>query len=289
MTAYPTVSTAQSGGYYMNNLVSTAEFLMSNGWSQAAAAGAAGTIAGEGLGSPEVSGSAGWGLLGWTPPTTANPYGEAVAFHGQFSDGGITDYTTKVSTATLQNDFNDQLADMVSYAQSNSGEAVGRGGVSYDQFIKATDPVQAASWWSAFEGPQVPGSDIRTGVVNQIYQDLNGYKPNSGYALPATLDSATQPSGGSTQCLGVTVPVLGCLGVQVPTIQSLENDILGYLERLGLFILGGIFVIMGLYLLVKDTGKNSNNSNSSSQQPNYGGTATETGADATDAAEIAAL
>jgi hypothetical protein len=230
MASYPTESNAVSGGYYMTNLDSIAQYLESNGFSQAAAAGIAGTIAGESGGNPESVGSGGAGLIGNTPP-----------------------YPGEV-TGNAQKDFDSQLNNLIQYADSNSAEAVARGGVNLATLKNATNPTQAASWWSAFEGPLVPGSDIRTNVVNQVYQDLNGYKPSSGYvntaAGTATLDAATSASGGGSTCLGVNL--FGhCFGV---SLGSVENTLFSYAERLGLFILGGIFVIMGLYILVKDTG-----------------------------------
>lgn len=241
MTSYPTVSQSQSGGYYMDNLVSIGQFLISNGYSAAAAAGIAGTIAGESTGNPESAGSGGDGLIGWTPPGSAQPSG------------------SDIPTGNWQKDFDSQLTALINYANSNSQEAVSRGGVDLSTLKAATDPVQAASWWSAFEGPLVPGSDIRTGVVQQIAQNLQGYKPNSGYVLPAGLDAQPggSPGGGSpTQCLGVKLPGwLGgaCLGATVPSLSSLEGILFDWLERFGLFILGGALVLMGLYVLVRDS------------------------------------
>lgn len=257
MTSYPTVSTQNSGGVYQDNLVSIGQFLMSNGFSQAAAAGVAGTIAGEGEGSPEVSGSAGWGLLGWTPPTQGSPNPQSSAFHGNSDLSVESDYTTKVPAATLQSDFNKQLEDLIGYAQSNSAEAVSRGGVDLQSLEKATDPNQAATWWSEFEGPANPGSDVRSADVSLVYSALNGYKPNSGYQLPANLPSGggSSPSGGGgggTTCLGFKI--FGqCIGTEVPSLQSLEQDALGYLERFGLFLLGGILIVMGIIILFKDS------------------------------------
>ncbi len=232
--SFPTV------GSDNQNLVSIAEYLMANGFSQAAAAGVAGTSQGEGGGDPESVGSGGAGLIGWTPPSSARPYSDIV-------------------TGNRQQDFDHQLVDIIQYADSNSAEAVARGGVDLATLEKATDPVQAGAWWSAFEGPLVPGSDERQQTDKEIYQALNGYKPNSGWTTPTTL--LDQPGGGgstpSTQCVGIQLPSwLGgaCLGAEIPSLSSLESDLFGYLERFGLFVLGGIFIIIGLVILFKDTG-----------------------------------
>jgi Phage tail lysozyme len=270
VTTYPTESSAQTGGQYMQNLDSIGEFLMSNGFSQAAAAGVAGTIAGESNGNPEsveAGGGGGEGILQWTPGSSASPM-------------------QPILTGNAQQDFDNQLVDMLSYANSNSTEAVQRGGVDLSQLKNATNPIQAASWWSAFEGPLTPGSDVNSNVANSVYQNLNGYKPSGGFTVPqATLDASTSSGAGllagsgSGDCIGVTLPVIGCVGLSA---GGLEGDIEQILERAGLFILGGIFVIMGLYILVKDTGNGSGS--------NSGAAATQAGQSAvTSTAEDAAV
>jgi Phage tail lysozyme len=263
MASFPTESSAVSGGYYMNDLISEAEFLMANGYSQAAAAGIAGTTAGESAGNPESVGSGGAGLIGWTPPSSASP-------------------NSNIVTGNRQQDFDNQLTDLLNYANSNSSEAVARGGVNLSTLKSASDPVQAASWWSAFEGPLVPGSDIRSNVAQQVFTALNGYKPNSGYTNPSAGGSSSSSGSGSTQtaqttaatqCVGITL--FGhCFGQTIPSVSALEGDVLNWLERLGLFILGGIFVIMGLYIMVKDTGPGKTVINNN-QQPSSSGKSDE--------------
>lgn len=177
MVSFPKVSQSVSGGYYMQNLVSIAEFLMDNGYSRAAAAGVAGTIAGESSGSPEAVGSGGAGLIGWTPPSSASPIGNIVSNN-------------------WQQDFDNQLVDLLNYANSNSSEAVARGGVDLQTLKNATSPTQAAAWWSAFEGPLVPGSDVRDGVANSVYSALSGYKAGSKYT---DQNVTSNQSGGGNQ------------------------------------------------------------------------------------------
>lgn len=177
MVSFPTESSSQSGGYYYQNLVSIAEFLMSNGWSRAAAAGAAGTIAGESTGNPESVGSGGGGLIGWTPIGSAAP-------------------DSNIITGNASSDFDTQLTDMLAYFQANSSEAVARGGVDLATLQKSTDPTTAASNVSAFFGPKSPGSDVRTGVVTQVYNSLAGYTANSAYTQVAGATSDQGSSGG---------------------------------------------------------------------------------------------
>jgi hypothetical protein len=167
MASFPTESNNVSGGYYMANLNAIAEFLMDNGYSRAAAAGIAGTIAGESGGNPESVGSGGNGLIGWTPPLS----------------GAVT--------GNDQKDFNTQLTALLQYANSNSAEAVARGGVDLSQLKDATSPTQAATWWSAFEGPLNPGSDVRDGVANSIYGALSSYTPGGAYTQPNVGSPAT--------------------------------------------------------------------------------------------------
>jgi hypothetical protein len=286
MASYPTESGTVSGGYYLNNLVSEAEFLMANGYSRAAAAGIAGTTAGESAGNPESVGSGGAGLIGWTPPSSASPHSNIV-------------------TGNRQQDFDNQLDDLLAYANSNSSEAVARGGVNLSTLKGATDPTQAASWWSAFEGPLVPGSDVRGGVATQVFNALSGYTPNGGYTQPAaggaggsqsaTTTASNGSSGGGTQCVGVTL--FGhCFGATIPSISALEGDVMSWLERAGLFILGGIFLIMGLYIMVKDSGSGKSSEpkqQSEQQQPEQQDTSdaekSAAASGATDAAEVAAV
>jgi hypothetical protein len=174
MVQFPTESGAISGGYYMQNLVSIGQFLMANGYSRAAAAGVAGTIAGESGGNPESVGSGGAGLIGWTPPSSAGP-------------------DKPIVTGNPSTDWEHQLTDLLAYADANSQEAINRGGVNLDSLKKATNPNQAATWWSMFEGPAVPGSDIRNSVVGNVYKALGG---NPGDYTASSPQSGTSSSGG---------------------------------------------------------------------------------------------
>lgn len=123
---YPAVSQQVTGGYYMANLVALARWLMTQGYSRAAAAGIAGTVAGESGGSPESVGSGGAGLIGWTPPSSAAP-------------------VTPIVTGNWQRDWDVQLQDLLRYADTNSAEAVARGGVSLTTLKQATDWVSPLS------------------------------------------------------------------------------------------------------------------------------------------------
>jgi hypothetical protein len=162
----------------MTNLVNIAKWLMANGFSRAGAAGVAGTVAGESVGSPEAVGSGGAGLIGWTPPSSAFP-------------------VQNIVTGNWQQDYDNQLRDLLAYAEANSPEAIARGGVDLNTLKRATDPQQAAIWWSKFEGPLVPGSDIRAGVASSVYGALAGYQPNSGWSQGPV--NYQQGGGGTTQ------------------------------------------------------------------------------------------
>ena len=253
MTSYPTESNAVTNGVYMNNLDSVAEFLMANGFSQAAAAGVSGVVAGESGGNPESQESGdggGQGLIQWTPGSSASPI-------------------TPIITGDAQKDFDAQLTDMLSYANSNSAEAVARGGVDLNTLKTATDPNQAATWWSEFEGPAVPGSDIRSNIVSQVYSNLNGYKPNSGYTQPdSSSGGATASTTADTKsngCPSVTLnpltwinaPASAACQASAAVIGSLENDVIDWAERLGLIILGAVFIIIGIVRISGDHGKNA--------------------------------
>lgn len=239
---------------------------MSNGYSRAAAAGIAGTIAGESAGNPESVGSGGAGLIGWTPPSSAYP-------------------NKNIVTGNAQADFNAQLQDLLAYANNNSAEAVNRGGVNLQTLKSATDPVQAASWWSAFEGPLVPGSDIRTGVAQQIYSSLNGYQPNSGY---------TQPGGSSTPANTQGFNLLNP-GSWVPSIiQSVEKPFAELLERGALIVFGAVLIVIGIMRLSSNKQKQQiknyvNTPGSKNTGSKVSEAAESAGAEASEAAEVAAV
>src|SRR5208282_4280169 len=159
--SFPRYSGTYSGGYQMQNLLSVAEFLVSNGYSRTAAAGIAGTIAGESSGDPEAVGDGGAGLIGWTPPGKAAPINPIVS-------------------GDPQSDFNAQLTDLLHY-NNTSGPTRTLKGLS-------GDPAAAADYYSQnFERPAVTDSDVRASVAQSIYSQLGGYKADAGF---------TQYSGG---------------------------------------------------------------------------------------------
>jgi hypothetical protein len=58
----------------------------------------------------------------------------------------------------------------------------------------STDAQTAAANVSAFFGPKNAGSDVRSGVVTQVYNSLANYSPNSGWTQPGST-STDQGSG----------------------------------------------------------------------------------------------
>lgn len=282
MAGFPKVNQTVSGGYYMGNLDSVAEFLMDNGYSRAAAAGISGTIAGESAGDPESVGSGGAGLIGNTPP-----------------------YPNEV-TGNAQADFDNELSNLLQYADSNSAEAVMRGGVDLATLKQATNPVQAAQWWSAFEGPLVPGSDVRSGVANTVYNDLNGFTPGSVYTQPnkggvltgapgnsgspatAILDSfpgggfdpLNWPSEAGRAIGGAEGSVENAIGTGIESaIKGMFGSIMSslgfksgkdFLIRISLILLGVAILLIGIKGLVTS-------GNSSSGSPVFSGASGESG------------
>jgi hypothetical protein len=212
MPVFPKESNQTSSGYYYDNLIEIAEFMMNQGYSRAAAAGMAGTIAGESSGNPESQGSGGAGLIGWTPPSSASPY--------------------PAISGNAQTDFDNQLEDILTYADSNSQEAVSRGGVNLQTFKGLTNPNQAATDWSAFEGPLNPGSDIRSNVVNEVYSALASYKQGDPYPNPSNIE---QPSPLQDE----PSPAQG-LSVGQTLINDLTNPLSGLMKGLESGITGAV-------------------------------------------------
>jgi Phage tail lysozyme len=147
------------GGSATPGLATIAKYLMAHNATKAAAAGIAGTIAGESGGDPESVGSGGAGLLGWTPPSAAFPYQPIV-------------------TGNAARDMAVQLVDMLAWIDSHGG--MGR--------LNAAGSPMAAAWlFSAdYERPAVTGSDIRPSVVEQLYSE--GYKKGTWF-VPADMNT----------------------------------------------------------------------------------------------------
>lgn len=158
MTAYTNGGGGSDWSWSSNNdqnLVTIAQYLESNGYSANAAAGIAGTVAGESGGNPESVGSGGAGLIGWTPPSKAYPYQPIVTGHPN-------------------TDFQHQLRDMLYY-----NEQQGSGAMAALQ--SAPSPVAAADVYSSqFERPAVPYSDVRSSVANSVYNALGSGKSSIG-------------------------------------------------------------------------------------------------------------
>ena len=119
------------------------------GYSQAAAAGIAGCVAGESGGDPESQGSGGRGLIGWTPP-------------GKLPDSAFTGNVTA--------DLNAQIQEIDVYNRTNWP--------SYIPMLNAqSDPVAAADFYSQyFERPAVTYSDVRSGVAQSVYAYIGSNK-----------------------------------------------------------------------------------------------------------------
>ena len=193
--SFPQYSGTYSGGYQMQNLLSVAEFLVSNGYSRVSAAGIAGAIAGESAGDPEAGGPGNAGLIQWTPGSKAAPI-------------------QPIMTGNPQADFNAQLTDILHYNNTN-------GPVRTLKNLSG-DPVAASQYYSQnFERPAVTNSDVRANVANSIYQQLGGYKADASY---------TQYSGTP----GVSPNVGKGLGGQAPAAQNSFADSIAKILSLGL-------------------------------------------------------
>jgi hypothetical protein len=143
-TGSGSTSAAVSGSGTANELTA-AEYLVSNGYSNAAAAGIVACIAGESGGNPETSGDGGtsFGLI---------------QEHGSQYAPLVTGNATK--------DLDAQLPAIIAY-----NNAQGAGLVSMLNSI--ADPVQAADFYSQnFERPKVTDSDVVSSVATSVYSQL---------------------------------------------------------------------------------------------------------------------
>jgi len=131
-----------------NNLLAVAQYLVENGYSDAAAAGVASCVDGESGGNPESVGSGGGGLIGWTPIGSAAP-------------------NANIITGNVEQDMMTQLADLLFYNSNEIGQSL------VSQLNGITDPVSAADFYSQnFEKPAVTDSDVVPSVAEQIFSEL---------------------------------------------------------------------------------------------------------------------
>lgn len=215
VTSYP-VSQQQQSGYYLNNLVTTAEYLMAHGYTAEAASGIAADMAGESSGSPEAVGSGGAGLIGWTPPSKAAP-------------------NQPITTGNWQADFNAQLPDVLYYNNQQGSAAL--------QSLNAEpDPVSAADYYSSeFERPLVLHSDVRPDVARYVYNSVRGL-PTKGI-----LGQGSTPNDKNTNPQQATLTSFNPLNpLSWFSAFSASSD---YLQRFGLIIFGGAIVLIGIWLL----------------------------------------
>jgi Phage tail lysozyme len=132
-----------------NYLLAVGQYLVENGYSEAAAAGVASCIDGESGGNPESVGSGGGGLIGWTPISSAAP-------------------NSNIITGNAAQDMMAQLSDLLYYNSTEIGQSL------VDQLDSISDPVAAADFFSQnFERPAVTDSDVVPSVAEQIYSDLS--------------------------------------------------------------------------------------------------------------------
>jgi hypothetical protein len=133
-----------------NYLLAVGKYLVENGYSDAAAAGAASCIDGESGGNPESAGSGGGGLIGWTPISSAAP-------------------NPSIITGNPAQDMTAQLSDLLYYDSTEIGQPL------VNQLDAISDPVAAADFFSQnFEKPAITNSDVRPAAARQIYSELRG-------------------------------------------------------------------------------------------------------------------
>jgi hypothetical protein len=133
-----------------NYLLAVGQYLVENGYSDAAAAGVASCIYGESTGNPESVGTGGGGLIGWTPIGSAEP-------------------DSNIITGNASQDMMTQLGDLLYYNSNEIGQPL------VDELNSQTDPVEAADFYSQnFEKPAVTDSDVVPSVAEQIFSALGG-------------------------------------------------------------------------------------------------------------------
>jgi Phage tail lysozyme len=199
------------GDVYYN----TAQFLIQNGYTEAAASGISGDIAGESAGNPEATGPGdSEGLIQWTPGSTASPYYPIV-------------------TGDEQSDYSHQLQDILAYNKD-------QGTANLNLLNAQTDPVSAAEIYSKyFERPKDLYSDVNSGVANQVYQELGAGSGGNNSATNNTYLTSTVPTDAGIAGTSELGTLLGFPDFNLSDV----------LERLGLILLGGLLILIGVYML----------------------------------------
>jgi LysM repeat protein len=156
-----------------NNLLAVAQYMVENGYSDAAAAGIASCVDGESGGNPESVGSGGGGLIGWTPIGSAAP-------------------NSNIITGDVEQDMMNQLEDILFYNSNEIGQS------AIDQLNGISDPVEAADFYSQnFEKPAVTDSDVVPSVAEQIFSQLTSLRLPAGAAGPSPGTSGRPPRAAS--------------------------------------------------------------------------------------------
>ena len=139
-----------------------AQYLMSRGYSKAAAAGMAGVSGAEDPGSsPEqvqygttIASGGGYGLIQWTPPFTGHP----------------KNAVPPDPTGNAKKDYAAQLKAMFNWA----GDPINKFGPDVANKYK-TPYTAALAASAAYERPAVASSDVNAAIVSQVYAQLGGH------------------------------------------------------------------------------------------------------------------
>jgi hypothetical protein len=150
LTSNPTVGSAGSAsttasGTTSANLLTIARYLVSNGYSNAAAAGIVGCVEGESAGNPEAIGAGSYGIIQEQGSQYAN-----------------------LVTGDANKDLDNQLQALIQYNNAQ-GEGL------LQMLNSLTDPVQAADFYSEnFERPKIKDSDVSASTARSVYAQLSG-------------------------------------------------------------------------------------------------------------------
>jgi hypothetical protein len=137
------------------NYLTIARYLVSNGYSDAGAAGVTACIAGESGGNPESEASPG------------NPSGGAGLI--QWTGSSYAQFSPQV-TGNASADLEQQLPLVIAYNNAQGPNLVA-------MLNQIADPVQAADFYSQhFERPKVTGSDVVASVATSVYSQLQAGK-----------------------------------------------------------------------------------------------------------------
>jgi hypothetical protein len=224
-----TPGTAPAGNG-VTGIAALAKYLVTAGYSKPAAAGAAGVAGGEGTNAnPEITGSGGYGLIGWTPPggVSSGTPGVIPSQWGNsplVAEGAVPPWPT----GNAAHDMSVQEVAMVKWMTVNGWPP------PQNKFPSTSaGALQAALNASAtYEKPAVPGSDVHSQDVQTAWDAVSGMDTGGTFiAGERGAEAVTVPNGMAANVMNAnqTASLLSGTAAKVASANSLFSPAVQFL------------------------------------------------------------